>query len=108
MTSDPDLEQKFKALEAQVQANKNQLKFAKSAKAILVLGVVLFMVFEVDTVLPGGGRLKSQRLKMGEAMELLIYGAWAVGAIALEDLLKLRVKSSRPSEPAETKPEHGD
>lgn len=106
--SDPDLEKKFKELEKQVKANKQQLSFAKSAKAILILGVVLFMVFEVDTLLPGGGRLKSQRLKMQEATEIFLFGAWAVGSIALEDILKMRFKSSKLSEPDDTTVEHED
>lgn len=108
MSQPPDLEQRLAALEKQVHQNRRQLRRAKNAKAILVLGIVLFMVFEIDSPLPWGGRLKSERLDLAKAGEIILLGAWAVGAIALEDLLQIKLRTSKPSERDDKEDERGD
>ena len=108
MSQHQDLEQRLAALERQVNLNRRQLKLAKNAKALLVLGIVIFMVFEVDSPLPWGGRLKSQRLKVAEVGQIALLGAWAVGAIALEDLLQIKLRTSKPSERDDKEDERGD
>lgn len=108
MNQHQDLEQRLAALERQVYANRRQLRRAKNAKALLVLGIVLFMIFEIDSPLPWGGRLKSERLELVEVGEIILLGAWAVGAIALEDILQLKLRTSKPSEPGDKGDERGD
>ncbi len=103
-----DLEQRLSKLEKQVTLNRRQLRRAKNAKAVLVLGIVLFMVVEIDAPLPWGGRVKTSRLGVPEIAEIILLGAWAVGAIALEDLLQLSSKTLKPSEPDDTEDEHED
>lgn len=108
MSQPPDLEQRLTALERQVYQNRRQLRQVKNAKAVLVLGIVVFMVFEFETALPWGGRLKSKRLEFVEVTEIILLGAWAIGAIALEDLLQLKIKTLKPSERDGTAAEHED
>lgn len=100
-----NFEQRLSALEKQVGANRQQLMRAKNAKAILVLGIVLFMVAEFDIPLPWGGRIQTSRLGP-EITQVFLLGAWAVGAIALEDLLQ--IKKNSPSGHGDTKPGSGD
>lgn len=104
MSQPPDLEQRLSRLEKQVYQNRRQLRRAKNAKALLVLGIVLFMVAEFDIPLPWGGRLKTSRLGIPEITQVFLLGAWAVGAITLEDLLQLSSKRTKLSEPADTEP----
>lgn len=101
-----DLERRLSKLERQVYQNRRQLRRAKNAKAVLVLGIVLFMVAEFDLPLPWGGRLKTSRLGAPEIAQIILMGAWAVGAIALEDLLSL--KTSKPFERDGTEAERED
>lgn len=98
MNQQPDLEQRLTALEKQVYQNRRQLRRAKNAKAVLVLGIFIFMIFEFEFSLPWGGRVKSSRLGTSQIAEIFLLGAWAVGAIALEDILQLKLKTSKPSE----------
>jgi len=108
MSLPPEVEKRLSKLERQVYQNRRQLRLAKNAKAILVLGVVLFMTFEFETPLPWGGKIKSSRLGVSEVGQIIFLGAWAVGAIALEDLLQIKLKTLKPSEPSDTKAERGD
>lgn len=96
-------EERLARLEAQVFLNKKNLARGKNAKAILVLGVVVLMVFEFDSPLPGGGRFKSSRLGLPEVGQILLLGAWAIGSIALEDIVQIR--TSKLSAPSDTKAE---
>lgn len=106
MSLPPEVEERLTKLEQQVYQNRRQLRRAKNAKAVLVLGIVLFMVFEFETPLPWGGRIKSSRLGVPEIGQIILLGAWAVGAIALEDLLSLN--ALKPSAPDDKAGERGD
>lgn len=101
-----DIEERLDRLEAQILKNKKNLSHGKNAKAILVLGIVLFMVLEIDSPLPGGGRFKSSRLNLSQIAEIALLGAWAIGTISLEDILQMKFKTSKPSEPSCKGDEH--